>query len=394
MALCLPVSEWQNYCIRNQIFKFWSLLLHKAVVFDSTVPLLADLHQWFLILQYLCKHLYLLISISSFWFFSTCTMQASLLAGPVICISGFWFYRTGASTSACRYASVVSGSTVLVQTLLLDDQHQWFLVLQYLCKRLYLLICISGFWLYSTCTDTFAWWSASVVSGSTIPVQAPLLADLHQWFLTLQYLYRHFCLMISISGFWFYNTCASTSTCWSASVVSDSTVFVQVHLRQYLCRHFYLLMSMISGVWFCSTCANASACWSASVVSGSTIPVQTPLPARQHQWFLVLQCLCRCLCLLISFSGLWLDYSTCADTFACWWAAVVSGSAVLVQVPLLVGSWHKVISISGFTLYSTSASASACGISISGFWQYSTRASASAYGISILLSNKVLSCLN
>ena len=266
MALCLPVSEWQNYCIRNQIFKFWSLLLHKAVVFDSTVPLLADLHQWFLILQYLCKHLYLLISISSFWFFSTCTMQASLLAGPVICISGFWFYRTGASTSACRYASVVSGSTVLVQTLLLDDQHQWFLVLQYLCKRLYLLICISGFWLYSICAS----------ASSSVLVQTLLLADEHdQWCLVLQYLCKRLCLLISISGFWFYNTCANAPACSSASMIFGSTVLMQVPLLadklqwslvrlQYLCWHFCLLMSS-SGFWFCSTCASASACWVADI---------------------------------------------------------------------------------------------------------------------------------
>ena len=258
MALCLPVSEWQSKTTASEI---------RYLNFDHC----CYTRQWFLVLQYLCKHLYLLICISGFWSYSTCTVQASLLAGPVICISGFWFYSACASTSACRYASVVSGSTVLVQTLLLADQHQWFLVLQYLGKHLYLLM--------------------------------------------------------YISGFWFYNTWASTSACWCASVVSGSTVFAQVHdLLQYLCRHFYLLMSMVSGVWFCSTCASTSACWSES---------KAPLPARQHQWFLVLQCLCKCLCLLISFSGFWLDYSICADTFACWWAAVVSGSAVLVQAPLL-----------------------------------------------------------
>ena len=187
MALCLPVSEWQNYCIRNQIFKFWSLLLHKAVVFDSTVPLLADLHQWFLILQYLCKHLYLLI-----------------------CISGFWLY------SICASAS----SSVLVQTLLLADEHdQWCLVLQYLCKRLCLLISISGFWFYNTCANAPACSSASMIFGSTVLMQVPLLADKLQWSLVrLQYLCWHFCLLMSSSGFWFCSTCASASACWVADI--------------------------------------------------------------------------------------------------------------------------------------------------------------------------------
>ena len=266
--------------------------------------------------------------------------------------SGFWFYNTCASTSTCWSASVVSGSTVPAQ-----------------CRLLCLLV----------------QWSASVVSGSTVLVQAPLLADMLQWFLALQYLCRHFRLLISISGFCFYNTCAGTSTCWSASVVSGSTVLAQVHLLQYLCRHFCLLIS-ISGFCFYNTCAGTSTCWSASVVSGSTVLAQVHLLqylcrhfymyADEHQWFLVLQYLCRHLYLLIcisgfwfcstcasasacssasmvfgstvltqaplladiviSFSGFWFS-STCADTFACWWALVVSGSAVLAQAPLLAG---------------------------------------------------------
>ena len=220
--------------------------------------------------------------------------------------SGFWFYNTCASTFTCWSASVVSGSTVPAQ-----------------CRLLCLLV----------------QWSASVVSGSTVLVQAPLLADMLQWFLALQYLCRHFRLLISISGFCFYNTCAGTSTCWSASVVSGSTVLAQVHLLQYLCRHFYMyadehqwflvlqylcrhlyLLICISGFWFCSTCASASACSSASMVFGSTVLTQAPLLAD----------------IVISFSGFWFS-STCADTFACWWALVVSGSAVLAQAPLLAG---------------------------------------------------------
>ena len=223
---------------------------------------------------------------SGFWFYNTCastftcwsasvvsgsTVPAQcrlLCSGPVICISGFWFYSTCASTSACRYASVVSGSTVLVQTLSLADQHQWFLLLQYLCRHLYLLICISGFWLYSTCASASAsvlvqtllhvcWW-ASVVSGSAVPVQAPLFADLHQWFLVLQYLCKRLCLLISINGFWFYSAHASASACW----YSDKLQWFLV--LQYLCWHFCLLMS-ISGFWFCGTCTSTSASWVADI---------------------------------------------------------------------------------------------------------------------------------